>query len=281
MATRVQLLRGTAAEWIADDIVIPQGEFAIEIDGSNDFTGVLKVGNGNDAYSVLPIFNVGGGTQIKFEAWNFDDGVADADPGSGNFRFDNVDPTLATFIFISNDNAQGQDLSEILDDLATGSNIGMQQISNIAKAFLYDVSADVIDAGAYRKILVTFLSQGGGGVFGDTETIAFSLIPVGSAVVGTDEPERIDFEDNLDTLYQTQHIMPLQIADILSPGISAITYSAAPDDGTFDFAGNVENVNIVALNIYLAAQTNGTWHVVRRVVTLSRASSIRVVKNLA
>lgn len=281
MATRIQILRGTAAEWIADDIIVPQGEFALEVDGSNVFTGLIKIGDGVSVYSALPGYTLGGATNIKFEAWSFDVATADADPGSGNMRFDNASTSLTTFIYVSNQNAQGQDVSEILDDLNAGSNIAMQQVSNIAKAALFDVSGPVVDAGTYRKIPVTFVSEGGGGAFDDTEVLGWSIFPEGGSLVSSDEPERIDFEDNLDTQYQSQYLTPIQITDITSNGISTITYSAAPDDGTYDFAGNIENDNIANLNTYLDGLGDAIWVVIQTNVVLSRASSIRRIKNVS
>lgn len=282
MATAIQILRGTAAEWIADDIVIPQGEFAIQVDGSDDFTGVLKVGNGVDAYSVLASFNVGGGSGILFSGWNFDGAsIVDSDPGSGNFRLNNADPALATFIYIDDENHLGQDLSEILDDLAIGSNVGIQQVSNGAKSLLYDVTGAIVDGTGYRKIPVDFVSQGGGGDIDDTELQAFAFIPVGSALTGSNEPERIDFESDLDTVHKTRYITPVQFTDISSNGISAVVYQGTMDDGVYDFAGDSgESVSLATLNTWLDGVGDSLWVEVWTLVTLSRASSIRRVVNL-
>jgi hypothetical protein len=53
----VTLLTGTAAEWAADDIVIPLGEVAFLLSGSK--ISIMKVGNGVLKFSELPIFCVG------------------------------------------------------------------------------------------------------------------------------------------------------------------------------------------------------------------------------
>lgn len=219
---------------------------------------------------------------IFFEAWNFDGASqADSDPGSGNFRLDNADPALATFMYIDNENHLGQDLSEILDDLSVGSNIGVQQVSNGAKSLLYDVTGAIIDGTGYRKVPVAFITQGGGGDIDDTELQGFAFIPVGGALSGSDEHDHIDFEDNLDDVYQTVYITPIQIVDVLSNGISAIDYSAAPDDGVYDFAGNVENDTLFELNTYLDGLGDSLFVVVQTNITLSRASTIRRTKNLS
>lgn len=56
MAQSIQHLRGTSAQWAADDIVVPQGEFAFLLDGSGDISSV-KIGNGVDTFSALPAYD--------------------------------------------------------------------------------------------------------------------------------------------------------------------------------------------------------------------------------
>lgn len=46
---RIQLRRGTAADWTSNDPVLAQGEPGIETD-----TGHLKIGNGTDPWTALP-----------------------------------------------------------------------------------------------------------------------------------------------------------------------------------------------------------------------------------
>ena len=48
MATRIQLRRGTAAQWISANPVLAAGEIGTETD-----TGKLKVGDGTSAWSAL------------------------------------------------------------------------------------------------------------------------------------------------------------------------------------------------------------------------------------
>lgn len=219
-------------------------------------------------------------TGIFIEAWAFDVAVADADPTAGKVRLNNADRALATFIYLSNANVQGHDLSEIINDLAIGSNIGIQQADNVAKAALYDVSGAIVDAGTYKKIPVTFKSEAGGGAFEDTKILGFSFIPLGGSVTGTNEPERIDFDTDLDNVYKTRYLTPVQITDITSNGISATDYSAALDDGTYDFASGVKNDTIANLNTYLDGLSDGVWVELWTNVVLSRASSLRRIVNL-
>ena len=54
MANRIQLRRGTAAEWTSANPVLAQGEPGIESD-----TGKQKFGNGTSAWSALPYASKG------------------------------------------------------------------------------------------------------------------------------------------------------------------------------------------------------------------------------
>jgi hypothetical protein len=48
MASRIQLRRGTAAEWTSSNPTLAQGEMGVETD-----TGKFKIGNGTTAWSTL------------------------------------------------------------------------------------------------------------------------------------------------------------------------------------------------------------------------------------
>lgn len=56
MAQVIQHLRGTAAQWAANNIVVPQGEWALLIDGSGN-TLSTKLGNGTSTYSALAVYD--------------------------------------------------------------------------------------------------------------------------------------------------------------------------------------------------------------------------------
>ena len=49
MATQIQLRRATAAEWAANDAILAEGEPGVDLT-----TGLLKIGNGVDPWSILP-----------------------------------------------------------------------------------------------------------------------------------------------------------------------------------------------------------------------------------
>ena len=56
MAQQIQLRRGTAAQWAAENPILGQGEPGYESD-----TGVLKIGDGTTAYNSLTAYSTGTG----------------------------------------------------------------------------------------------------------------------------------------------------------------------------------------------------------------------------
>lgn len=48
MSIKIQLRRGTAAQWTAADTILAQGEFGVEVD-----TGKFKIGNGTSTWTTL------------------------------------------------------------------------------------------------------------------------------------------------------------------------------------------------------------------------------------
>lgn len=205
----------------------------------------------------------------------------DSDPGAGLFKFDNADLTLATFIYTSNLNSEGTDISEILNDLKNDDNIGLQQLSNTSKQMLYNVTGNVIDGGSYKKIPVTYISQGGGGLIEDAELCNFAIITAGSSLTASDERENIAFESNLDNVHKGGYITPVQFVDVPSNGISAVSYQGALDDGNFDFSGGSgESVSLATLNTWLDGLADSTWVRVWTITTLSRPSTIKRTINI-
>ena len=62
MATKIQVRRGTAAEWITSDPTLSEGEIGFETD-----TGLFKIGNGSDAWTTLD-YAGGGGEPVNSES---------------------------------------------------------------------------------------------------------------------------------------------------------------------------------------------------------------------
>lgn len=72
-----------------------------------------------------------------------------APPASGQVRFNNADPTLATELYMSETNDGGTDVSAFLDLLNDGALIYLQEQSDSDNHFIIEISSNV-DSGTYR-----------------------------------------------------------------------------------------------------------------------------------
>lgn len=102
--------------------------------------------------------------------FTFDAGVNDADPGSGDIRFNNSTPGLATFIYISDSTADAVDVSawiDTFDDGGAGANRGVITLTGDGGLALLvaTISGAVVDATGYKKIPIVVLSASAASTF--------------------------------------------------------------------------------------------------------------------
>jgi hypothetical protein len=124
----------------ADAFVADYGQFWVRDDVPNvpmftDDTGV--------DYNLL---EVQGGSSI-IAAYRFQTSIVEADPGSGNLRYDNATPASVTELFISATTDNGVDLQNILSFISAGDRVYFQQDNDASKYILFDVSANVDNTG--------------------------------------------------------------------------------------------------------------------------------------
>lgn len=104
---RMSQLRGSTADWAANDIVLLDGEIGVEtrVDGSM----AMKVGDGVTVYSLLPYFGTPTGTADGNSLiWNntsmdWEENAVLSINASGQIV--NTSPTSPSYIFIEQDNA--------------------------------------------------------------------------------------------------------------------------------------------------------------------------------
>ena len=84
-----------------------------------------------------------------------------APPNSGQVRFNNADPTLATEMYIHEINQGGLDVSNFFDRISPNEPlIYLQNRGNADNYFIIGVTSDV-DSGVYRTIVIaSFVLQG-------------------------------------------------------------------------------------------------------------------------
>lgn len=113
----------------------------------------------------------------------FDNATADADPGNGEFRFNNSDPASATVIFVDDlENAGGSDVSsrfsswESISDSTVKGVISIQGIDDPGDWADFELDS-ITDATGYTKLNVTPL--GASGAFGNSERYGIQFAPSG------------------------------------------------------------------------------------------------------
>lgn len=106
-------------------------------------------------------------------SWLFDAATTDADPGAGNFRFNDAAPGSVTEIYLANQDANGIDQSSWLDTLDDGGDVLDRGTLHIRSTdggglIIAQVQASVAVDGSpanYRKLSVAVLSASGAGSF--------------------------------------------------------------------------------------------------------------------
>ena len=136
------------------------------IDGSSSEISNASAVAGATVTDALNTLSSGsGGTRF---GWTYKVAVLDADPGAGNFRLNNLNPTLATFIYISEHTSEGVDVSSILAEIQKNVSISIDQTGVSEAMILYTCSGAPTDAGVYYKIPVTYVDRGPDPMVGDS-----------------------------------------------------------------------------------------------------------------
>ncbi|TVR08166.1 MAG: hypothetical protein EA385_10630 [Salinarimonadaceae bacterium] len=115
--------------------------------------------------------------------YRFSTATADADPGGGAVAFNNADPSLATEIYLDDNEAGGADISAWLDLLtATGNTdnrgeLHFQATTDPERFARFQVTGTVTSDPTYRRVSVTALTVAG--LFAADEVLALALYRVG------------------------------------------------------------------------------------------------------
>lgn len=109
---------------------------------------------------------------------NFDDSTTDADPGSGEFRFNNATVASATEAYLDNADAEGADISGLLDlwDNSTSTVKGIVRFEKTTDPSVwaqFEVTGSVVDGTGYRKITLQNGASNGTFTAGDRFAVAF------------------------------------------------------------------------------------------------------------
>lgn len=121
--------------------------------------------------------------QAAIRPYAFKIATADENPGSGAFRLNNADPTLATLIYISTVDAAGASQAaflDVMDDsttLADRGQITLTRPDAATNQLAFRVNGAVTTATGYRKVPVAYI--GGGGVIAVDNVFALAFARAG------------------------------------------------------------------------------------------------------
>lgn len=95
--------------------------------------------------------------------FNFDTSTADADPGAGNFRFNNATPASVTAIYFDNVDRDGNTVTTWLDSFDDSTSTAKGTLTFTPSAtpsakLVYAVSGSIVDGTGYRKVTVTHIA---------------------------------------------------------------------------------------------------------------------------
>ena len=160
--------------------------------------------------------------------WKFSTTTSSADPGSGNFRYNNATPLNVSEIYVDYITENGIDTKTLLNRIKSGAQIYIQQRDSSAKATLFNVTGDSVDNTGWFTIPVTAVSDAGGGVPQNNKGCIFlAILNVPTGETGTST--YVQPGTNITTGGTAQ--API-INLIASPSVNNITFSGTAIGGT-------------------------------------------------
>lgn len=123
-------------------------------------------------------------------------------PASGQLRFNNADPELATLLFLSETNDDGTDVANFLDLLNAGDVIYIQERTNSANFILVQI-ANNIDFGTYRQFAIAAVVQQGVALTQNTR-VAVVITASGGDFQGSMDSRMFVSSDFTDAIFPAQ-----------------------------------------------------------------------------
>lgn len=190
-------------------------------------------------------------------------------PATGQVRFDNADPELATELFLHETNSNGEDLANFLALLEAGDLVYIQVANDSTRFILCEISSNT-DSGDFVTLGLASVSQQGGAIPQNTTVNIIATI-AGGGGGGATLPEFQFFADqfeNPNNADWTVNALAPASADSNNAGLTVRLFDDTAEEGVgftieipatatnivFDFVARAETapgvVNTVGLNLY-------------------------------
>jgi hypothetical protein len=213
--------------------------------------------------------------------YKWDTGTADADPGSGLMRSDSADLSAATEIYISDNGANGEDLSawiDTFDDAGTAirGHLHVYQIGAPSQFAIFAVNGPVVSGTNYKTLSVSYVSGSTSladeaiigvlfhrvGVKGDSGTDAGLRWEFAASTVMSDPGAGAVRWNDADPSLATKIALSGQVSDTGNPNVSNFLLSW--DDSTSSIKGTLvvrstENDDRFYLYDITGLTDQGTW----------------------
>lgn len=163
---------------------VPDGEYTHELRATLadttvtvQITGNLTVGASAFSAGGAESFGVVRSGHLQLD---FDSGTTDADPGDGEFRFNNATASLASFVYVDLLDRFDVDITDwlaALDDSTTTAARGHLRFTKALNGAVwheYLITGAVVTATGYRKVPVSHVDGGGSFAAGDIVLVQFS-----------------------------------------------------------------------------------------------------------
>jgi len=102
----------------------------------------------------------GGSSLNKSGDWAYKNDVTAADPGAGNVRYNNLDPSLVTEVYISQLTDGGGDASAYLNLVKAGTVLYLQVLNDASRFLTVELTADIVDNTGWYTMAVTVTDSG-------------------------------------------------------------------------------------------------------------------------
>lgn len=138
-----------------------------------------KAGEAAASATLADQYAIAAGGAVPAVRLTWDTATADADPGNGKVRVNNVTLTAATALYVDNLDVAGVSITAVIDRWTASTNtvkgtLRIAHRTNATKWLEFQVTGTVVDGTGYRKITVTGGTGPGGFAAGDPVAVGFS-----------------------------------------------------------------------------------------------------------
>ena len=204
-----------------------------------------------DASGYLQTINTGGGgVATVFSKWKYKTGTSDSDPGSGYFKLNNSDPSLATFLYINDETIAKANVRNILLKLKAGDSLYVQELPDPNEYSMYTLTGDSSEGSSYVKLPVVSSNTSSSSFTNNKEFgIIFLFTGSGSGVsqeyvdsslnaIRAEYIPDVSLSDNFIWVGGKLYVDVSSAASNVNPAFDYQTYSPRTSDVSFYYTGD-------------------------------------------